>query len=129
MSFGPTEYSRIAEQLRKLEILSEKSSVTVPAGGTVYLPDSSGVDISEYKFKTISFYGDYALNYVVEVSDDGTFTDYPSYYPKTGTKSLTANQLENLSFEEDFKYVRVKVTNPDTSDHTINKFRVKGRRL
>jgi len=125
MSFGPFDYGRMV----KLEVLSEKSDVTVPAGESVYLPSENGVDISGYKFKTISFYADYALNYVVEVSDDGTFTDYPQYYPSSGSESLTANQLETLSFEEDFKYVRVKVSNPDTSDHSVKKFRIKGRRL
>lgn len=133
MSFGPFDYGKfavkLAEELRKLEILAEKESVTVPAGQSVYLPDEGGVDVSEYKFKTISFYADYALNFIVEVSDDGTFTDYPQYYPSSGSESLTANQLETLSFEEDFKYVRVKVSNPDTSDHIINQFRIKGRRL
>jgi len=125
MSFGPFDYGRMV----KLEVLSEKSDVTVAAGESVYLPSENGVDISGYKFKTISFYADYALNYVVEVSDDGTFTDYPQYYPEAGSNSIVANRLTTISFEEDYKYLRVKISNPDTSDHTVKRFVVKGRRM
>jgi len=114
----------IVNRSGNLVTLSEQKDVTVPAGGSVYLPSESGVDISKYRYKTISFYGDYTgLTYSVEVSDDGSFTDYPALYEGT----LDADTLESPTFEADFKYVRVKVENPDTEDHLIKTFRVKGR--
>jgi len=114
----------IVSRSGNLVILSEQKNAIVPAGSSIYLPSESGIDISKYRYKTISFYGDYTgLTYSVEVSDDGSFTDYPPLYEGT----LDADTLESPTFEADFKYVRVKIENPDTSDHTIKTFRVKGR--
>jgi len=121
------EWRRITrEELRELKVLAEVKDVTIPAGGSKNLPTDEGVEIEGYKFKTISFWGDYTgLKYYVQVSDDKTFTDYPDMYDGT----LTANKLESPTFEADFKYVRVKVENPDAVDHLIKFLRIKGRRL
>jgi len=111
---------------KQVFILSEGSNVNVSAGATVYLPDSSGIPISQYRFKTISLKGDYALNVRVEVSDDGSTWD--TYYPTaTDWEALTANKLKTMSFEDDYLYVRIAVNNPDSFDHTISYYRIKGR--
>jgi len=111
--------------LYSVEILEEAKNRIVPAGSSIYLPSSSGVDISTYRFKTITLVGDYTgLKYYIEVTDDGSFNDYPALYEGT----LTANKLEAPTFEVDFLKVRVKIENPDTVDHSISVIRVKGRR-
>jgi len=112
--------------LQALTVLAEAKDVVIPAGGAKNLPKDEGVRIDGHKLKTISFWGDWTgLKYFVQASDDGTFTDYPSLYDGT----LTANVLESPTFEADFGYVRVRVENPDTVDHMIRVFRVKGRKL
>jgi hypothetical protein len=114
------------QELRELRILADVTDATIPAGGSVNLPTDEGVDIQEFKFKTISLWSDWTgLKYYIEVSDDLTFVDYPSLYDG----SLTASILENPTFEADFKYLRMKVENPDTLNHTIKVLRIKGRRL
>ena len=82
------------------------------------------IDISKYKLKTISMTADHDILYWVFVSDTGGFTDYPYYYHGT----IVANTIENVSFEEDFMYLKVKFYNPDTNPHTVRVV-VKGRRL
>jgi len=117
---------QLRRALQELVILSESKDVTIPAGGSKNLPTDKGVEIGGYKFKTVSFWGDWTgLKYYIEVSDDRTFTDYPSLYDGT----LTANVLESPTFEADFKYARVKVENPNGVDHTVKVLRIKGRRL
>jgi len=104
-------------------ILYEAKEITIPAGTSVTLPPD-GVKISQFRYKTISFYGDYTgLKYAIEVSDDGTFTDYPPLYEGT----IDADVLECPTFEADFIFLRIKFENPDTADHTIKTLRVKGR--
>jgi len=124
LALSPSEFRRsIQEELRQLIILAESKNVTISAGETKNLPADDGVDISGYKFKTSSIKGDYAMSIVIQVSDDRkVWDDYHSF-------TLTANKLSNHSWEEDHFYVRLRVTNPDTVDHTVNYARIKGRRL
>ena len=111
------------QYLLKPVTLANVTNQTIPAKSTVILPSSSGVDIKWFNMKTISVKADYALTIVIEVSDDQSTWD--EYYSDT----LTADKLSSYSFQQIYNYVRVKLTNPDTSDHTLNYLKIKGRRL
>ena len=133
---GGIDYGKLKivlyEQLQKLEILAEGSDVSVDGGSTVYLPDSGGVDVSSYKTKSVLFWTDWGdgstsgFQVEYQISDDGTFTDNPAL--KTVDKT-TANTLDGIQTQMEFKYLRIKVYNPDSVSHTVKKYSIKGRMI
>lgn len=115
---GPGEKT----QSRYSDLLTEKLAEELALSTTVYLGGTTGVKTHDYYVKTISLLADYALTYIIQVSDNGS--DWDPY--STGT--LTANVPTNASFTECFFYVRVAITNPDAgAAHTITRARIKGQ--
>lgn len=86
-----------------------------------YVDMTGPIDISKYRLKTISIVTDYDAPVVIEVSDDGVV--WKEYYSFTAS----ANKLSSYSFEEDFKYLRIKVANNTTKPHMVIELYVKGR--
>lgn len=100
-----------------VEIVFLTENETIKAGEERRTPP---LNISMYELKTVSLIGDYGFEVTIEVSDDGSnFHTYSS-------ESATANQLYVKSFRDAFMWVRVKVKNGDTADHTLAYLAVKG---
>ena len=110
----------------RLKVIAEVTNKTIPAGSTdVTVIDPT--DVSGYKFKTITFKVDYAFPFKLQVSDDGTTWD--DLVTNSDVVGYSADKLIVLSTEEDFLYMRLLMSNPDTADHTVNYARIKGRAL
>ena len=114
----------------RLHFLAKTSGVSVPAGGTVYLPDSSGIDVSRYKYKTITVKCDATLFARIEVRDDEG-EDWDIYYPTPPStwETVYSGRIATYSFEDDYKYARLAVYNSGATNQTVTKFVFKGRRL
>ena len=122
--YGGIDYSKLVELLQKLFVLKEVSNVVAAAGAdTTVISETS---IEDYKYKTITIKADYALEVKVYCYDSSSEYDANDPYYST---TLTANKTKVISFEEDFKYCRIVVNNPDSSSHTVTFARLKGRRL
>jgi len=121
MALGEQQVRKIFE---KLDIVREVKSVTAKSGQwTEVIPET---DISKYKFKTVSIRADYGLTFRWYMYDDpAEFREDDPYIES----DLTANRTLVKSSEEDFKYTRVRVYNPDTADHVVEFCRIKGRRV
>ena len=108
--------------LKALVVIAEKVNMPVPALTTVEaIPESS---IESYKFKTVSIKCDYALVVRIYAYDDPSEFDEDDPYLED---TLTSNRSSHYSFEEDFKYIRIRVENQDSVAHNIIYCRVKGR--
>jgi len=106
-------------------IISEGYNNTINAGATRYFPSESGATVEAYLLKTIFIEADYAMQFKIEVKGSENDT-WSKYYPSSDWKTLTADKLEVLSFEEDVYKVRITVYNPDTSAHTLKKYIIRG---
>ena len=116
----------LREELQKLTILAEVSDVSVGAGASD-VEVISETSIETNKFKTFDIKADYALDLKIYCYDDpADFDAADPYY----TATLTANRTSPYSWEEDFRYCRVLVDNPDgVAGHTVTRSRLKGRKL
>jgi len=114
----------LRKAFRELTILAEGKDYTIPAGETHYLPDkvtdpakAKGVEVKDYKTKSVHVYGDYALEIEYQISNDRTYTDIA--YLKRKTLDVGEDYGDWCHSELGFKYIRVKVRNPDVADHKV----------
>ena len=116
----------LREELQKLTILKEVSNVSVGAGASnvEVIPETS---IETYKLKTFDIKADYGLTLNFYCYDDPADFDADDPFH---THALTANRTLPHIWEEDFKYCKILVDNPDgVSGHTVTRARLKGRKL
>ena len=108
------------EIFEKLDLLLDVKDVEINANSYY---ETKSIDISKYKFKTISVKCDYNMKFIVLVSDDGN--EFDEYYSTT----TEANRLVSISFEEDYYYLKLRIENTNSNPHKIIYMRVKGRRI
>lgn len=101
-----------------MDVCFKAQNISVNAGSTYSTPN---IFIAPFRLKTISIIADYSMHVVVEVSDDGV--NWYTYYEDT----LRPNKLWSKSFEETYKYMRLRITNPDSTSHNIIYLSVKGK--
>jgi len=122
----------LRQELVNLYVLATIRDYAIPAGETHYLPDKTtdptlakGVDVTVFKTKSVHIWGDYALEVTYEVSDDGTFEDHAPL--KVKTLDVAEDYADWCHTEMGFRYIRVKVRNPDTVSHTVKRCSFKAR--
>lgn len=81
-------------------------------------------DCRKYHTKTCIVVADYALRFLIYVSNDYDPDTGSGHWFKYYDTYLTANEPAFVSFSEVFNYVYYYLYNPDSTDHTINSFTV-----
>jgi len=116
----------IRRALFELEKIYEGRDITVSAGAEIFIPSENGIKVDEFRTKTIALMVNYSFQYWIEVSDDGT--NFYNYFDHNDA-SLVTDKINTIVVDEDFMYLRVRIKNPDTSNHNILYISVKGRRI